>query len=486
MRNSMLRVAAALGAAAVVSVAHADVVTDWNNQLLDCIRAIGGPPCPISRNSALTHVAIYDAVNSIDRTHQPFYAFIPTPGASRTAAAAQAARDVLVNRYPQRQAILDAALATSLASVPPGAARDQGVALGSAVAAAVLARRASDGTQSDPVYVLGGQPGDWRPTFPDFTSPPFNPGWGASTPWSMIDPDQFRPRGPLGFRSMERLLRSPGYARNVNEVKAFGSLTSTVRTPEQTQIAFFWANDVNGTSKPPGQLFQITQVVSADKGLTVSENARLFAMVAVAMGDAGVAAWDAKYDTAIDLWRPISAIREADTDNNPATVKDPAWEPLNPFTPPFPAYVSGHATFGAAHAAVMREFFATDRVTFTVGTDDPFYAQLGAPATRTFTSFSAAAWENAISRIYLGVHYRFDAEDGNRAGTAVGRHVYQNNFRARRRADFNNDTQVNSQDLTAFFSAYQAGSWRADFNRDGRLSVVDLVAYLACFRADCR
>ena len=141
------------------------------------------------------------------------------------------------------------------------------------------------------------------------------------------------------------------------------------------------------------------------------------------MGDAGVVAWDCKYDTKIDLWRPITAIREADTDGNPHTHADPTWEPLNPFSPPFPAYISGHATFSAAHAAVMADFFGTDNVTFTIDSEDPFYHLLPEHPLRTFHSFAAAAWENAESRLYLGVHYRFDATDGNAAGTALGHWV---------------------------------------------------------------
>lgn len=461
---------AALGAAAA---AHADVVTDWNTVYLDTIRAVGGPPCPISRAGAMMHVSMFEAVNSVDRMYEPYHAYLAAPsGASQAAAAAQAAHDVLVGLYPARAAIYDAALGASLAGIPDGQSKTDGIALGQASAAAMMAARAHDGTQTEPVYVFGTHPGDYRPTPPDFASPPANPGWGTTVPWTMIRPTQFRPDGPLHMRSMAALLHSRGYADQVNEVKAFGARNSAVRTEEQTRIAYFWANDVNGTYKPPGQLNTITQVVSADHGLTLQENARLFALINLAMADAGLVAWDAKYDTSIDLWRPVSAIRLADTDGNPRTEADPGWLPLNAFTPPFPSYVSGHATFGAAHGAVMADFFA-DRTEFTATTDEPLYT--GGP--RTYHRFSEAAWENAISRIYLGVHYRFDAEDGNRSGTALGHWVSSHMLRPVHPADFNRDGVVNAADFQAFVAAFQGREWRADVNHDGEVNAADAVLF---------
>lgn len=458
----------------------ADVVVDWNNVLLETIRATGGPPCPISRTQALVHAAIYDAVNSIDRRHEPYLDFVSAPvGASADAAAAAAAHRVLTTLFPARAALYDAALTSSLASVPDGANETDGVTLGRAVADALLNERADDGTQTDPPYVIGTNPGDWRPT-DGYLGLPFSPGWGNSVPWTMFEGDQFRPPGPLGFRKMSSLLSSRGYADQVNEVKSFGARTSSVRTAEQTRIAFFWANDVNGTYKPPGHLNAITQVVSHDRGLSMIENARLFALINLAMGDAGVVAWDAKYNTNIDLWRPISAIRLADTDGNSRTTADPNWEPLNPFTPPFPAYVSGHATFGAAHAAVMAGYFATDRVTFTITSDDPFYAGLGG-GSRTFKKFSDAAWENAISRLYLGVHYRFDATEGNRVGADLGKYVVRNYLRPISRADIDGNGAVTQPDMAAFMSAYVGGQVAADMDANGVVNTLDLGRFMMLF-----
>ncbi len=460
-----------------------DVVVIWNNVLLDTIRATGGPPCPISRTTALVHAAIYDAVNSIDRRHEPYLGFVDAPaGASANAAAAAAAHRILTTLFPARTAIYDAALAASLAAVPNGPNETAGVTLGRAVADVLLSERADDGTQTNPPYVIGTNPGDWRPTFPDNTSPPFNCGWGITVPWTMMSGDQFRPVGPLGFRTMSSLLSSPGYAQQVNEVKSLGSRNSMTRTAEQTRIAFFWANDVNGTYKPPGHLNAITQVVSRDRHLSMVENARLFALTNLAMGDAAVVAWDAKYNTNIDLWRPISAIRLAGTDGNAATTADPTWLPLNSFTPPFPAYISGHATFGAAHAAVMAGYFGTDNVTFTITSEDPFYNGLQSHPSRTFNKFSDAALENAISRLYLGVHYRFDATDGNRAGTDLGKYVVRNFLRPISRADIDGNGTITMPDLVAFVHAYANGQVAADIDGNGVLNPLDVAQFLALTR----
>lgn len=233
---------------------------------------------------------------------------------------------------------------------------------------------------------------------------------------------------------MSAMLASHEYAAQLNEVKRLGSHDSTERTTEETEIGFFWANDLDGTSKPPGQLYVMTSIVAEQRHLSLEENARLFALVAIAMGDAAVVAWDAKYDTGIDLWRPDSAIREANSDGNPNTSANPAWQPLSrraptdggvPFTPPFPAYISGHATFGAAHAAAMRVFFGTDNITFTLTTEDPNAVGI----TRTFNSFTAAALENARSRIYLGVHFQWDGDNGFLSGTKLGEYVANKFFK---------------------------------------------------------
>ena len=237
---------------------------------------------------------------------------------------------------------------------------------------------------------------------------------------------------PGDLLTYDALLKSPLYAGQLSEVRRLGSAHSTERSAEQTRIAFFWANDLNGTYKPPGQLYPITQDV-AKKQKTMNgpegllETARLFAMVGTAMVNASIVAWRAKYDhpktTPLRLWRPESAIQSA------ATGADPGWQPLSAmmtgvrFSPNFPAYVSGHSTFGAAHAAAMKAFFRTDNIAYTATTEDPHAArdENGVLRTRSFTSFSQAALENGRSRVYLGGHYQFDASGGYDIGTRVGR-----------------------------------------------------------------
>ena len=410
-----------------------DAVTRWNNVLLEIIREVGGPPGPVARGGAMLHAAVYDAVNSIVPTHQPYLIRVPAPqAASVEAAIAFAAHDALAAAVPHARLDLTSELNPDLALLPPGTTPIElaaGKAVGRAAAHAMIQARTGDGADTQTLYVPGDKPGDWRPT--DAVRKAASPNWPGVTPFAMQSGAQFRPPRPAGYLSITELLRSAEYAAQVNEVKELGEVGSVTRTVEQTEIALFWANDVDGTYKPPGQLFEITQNVAEQKGLDLLEKARLFALVALAMADAAVVAWDAKYSTDLDLWRPQTAIRLADDpvdgDDNPATTGDPAWEPLlkdpkrgDQFTPPFPAYVSGHATFSAAHAAVMRGFFGTDNVSFLAGTNDP---ALPAGTTRSYNSFTEAARENARSRVYLGVHFQWDADHGYHSGTALGEFV---------------------------------------------------------------
>ncbi|HEX8158878.1 MAG TPA: beta-propeller fold lactonase family protein [Solirubrobacteraceae bacterium] len=409
----------------------ADAITHWNDVLLEVIRQVGGFPGPVARGGAMMHGAIYDAVNSIaPSTHAPYIVSIPAaPTASIDAAVAHAAHDTLAAAFPTTTVPLDTRLADALAALPADADVAGGQAVGKAAAAAMIAMRRGDGADDNAPYVNGTQPGDWRPTS---SGPAGTPNWGNLRPFVMPFNQSFRPPRPGGFVTKPEMLQSVEYAAQLNEVKRLGRFDSTSRTPEQTEIARFWANDLDGTSKPPGQLYTITKIVSEQRGLDVVQNARLFALVALAMGDGAIVAWDAKYDTSLDLWRPESAITLAFTDGNSATAQDDDWLPLsnNPasghFTPPFPAYISGHSTLGAVHATIMRRFFGSDNVTFTATSEDP---NLPAGVTRTFNSFTEAARENARSRIYNGVHYQWDADNGFLSGTALGEFVYANVLR---------------------------------------------------------
>jgi len=483
MKRTLLGFMAAATVAAGVSSTNADVLDDWAEVWLDTIRVTGGPPCPIARNQAVLFAGIYDAVNSINGRSEPYINFIELPGpSSKEAAIAAAAHHALVELYPARQAIYDEQLEASLDEIPNGPAKENGILVGIAAAEQILEARRFDFTSSNPGYVYLDTPGSYQPTPPDFTQPPFNPGWGSTLPWTMDDGSQFRPKGPNGFRRLDKLLKSGAYAKQLNEVKEFGRRDSSVRSPEQTEIAWFWANDRDGTYKPPGQLVDFTRTVANDQGLSLDEKVQLFGLVGIALGDAGLVAWDMKYSTDVDLWRPVTAIREADTDDNSKTEPDAQWLPLLEFSPPFPAYTSGHATFGAAHAAVMAGYFGTDEMTFTIGTDEPIVSNV----TRTFERFSDAGRENGVSRVYLGVHFRFDADIGYVTGTKLGKYVVKNHMRVVGCvADFNADGAVTIADLNAFTRRYERGDAKADINNDGAVDVFDLERFMDFYADGC-
>ncbi len=400
--------------AAACQATRADVVIDWNKQLLGAIRTGTVNPPMASRAMAITHLAIYDAVNSIEDTHKPYAVNLNVPATtSREAAAAQAARDALVGLFPAQAATFDAALSTSLAGIPDGQAKTDGINLGSQVAASILALRANDHSKDVVAYVPSGQVGDWEPT-PPANAAALLPNWPTVTPFAMTSGSQFRNlTGPPALTSAE-------YATALNEVKEIGSSTSATRTAEQTSVARFWA-DGGGTSTPPGHWNRIAQDVAVAQGNDIAENARLFAMLNVATADSAISCWDAKY--AYDMWRPVTAIRKADQDGNPATTADANWTSLIP-TPPFPTYTSGHSTFSGASATILAEFFGTDNISFTTSSEGFIEPN------RSFTSFSQAADEAAMSRLYGGIHFSFDNQDGLDAGVALGNYVAANYFTA--------------------------------------------------------
>lgn len=386
-----------------------DAVLDWNSTMLDAVRVDRTPPPRASRIMAIVHAAIYDAVNAIERTHGVYLVDAQAgPSTSPEAAVAAAAHRTLSTLFPVQQATFDAALVASLAATPDGPPEDAGVALGQSVADRILAIRSADGANDTVAYASGSQPGDWVPTPPGLL-PALLPQWPGVIPWTMTTGSQFRPNGIPALDSVE-------YAAALNEVLAIGSAGSTTRTADQTAIALFWANGP-GTSTPPGHLNVAARIAAEAQGNTLSENARLFALLNLAEADAAIVAWDAKYAT--NFWRPITAIRAADTDGNPATTVDPAWTPLIG-TPNFPTYTSGHSSFSGAAAAVLAEFFDTDSIAFTLPSED------AAVADRSYTGFSQAAQESADSRLYGGIHFRFDNQDGLTSGTALGRYVADN------------------------------------------------------------
>jgi membrane-associated phospholipid phosphatase len=403
----------ALGAAAVLAVgAYAGTsqkpaaqpsgqpVIDWNQALLSIVNTPGAQPASIqpTRNFAILHAAIYDAVNSIDRTHEPYLISVRAPrGASETAAADAAAHSALIGLYPSQQSIVDADYAAELAKVPNGPAKDDGVRVGEEVATGLLAIRANDGSSvTPPPFVAGTDPGDYRSTPPNLPTPAFTT-WGQVMPFVLDRGDQFRPARPPS-------LTGTAYAAAINEVKSLGATTSTTRTAEQTQIGQFW--------NPPIQNFwnQIAQTVALSHHSDLPTTARLFADLNLSFADSAIAFYDAKY--VYKLWRPVTAIRLADSDGNPDTIGDPNWLPLAGNTAADPSYPGAHSTISAAGADVLASFYGDDQ-SFSVTSP----ALPG--VTRSFSSFNAAAQEAGLSRIYAGQHTRVD----HVAGLVLGHHV---------------------------------------------------------------
>jgi membrane-associated phospholipid phosphatase len=379
-----------------------DAVIRWDRILLDAIRVDKTPPPKAALDMALVSLAVYDAVDTIEPTHAP-YAIrnVASAGTSEPAAASEAAFRVLVTLFPAQQATFQNDLKLSLRHIPGGAGKANGVALGRQVALEILGLRYNDGSKVQVSDTPGTKPGQWQPTPPGFAAA-LLPGWGSVTPFALRSGSQFRPGGPPA-------LTSAAYAAAFNEVKSLGSVNSTTRTADQTQIALFWA-DGTGTETPPGHWNEIAQNVALRRRSTLAANARTFALLNIALADAGIACWDAKYT--YNFWRPITAIRNAGLDGNPNTTADSSWTPLL-VTPPFPSYMSGHSTFSGAACAVLTGLFG-GHVHFSSSSDTLPGVQ------RSFTSFVQAANEAGQSRIYGGIHYQFDNQDGLATGTAVG------------------------------------------------------------------
>src|SRR3954451_6618993 len=382
----------------------ANVVLEWNQLTLHAIGQARVSPVVASRALAITQAAVYDAVVAIDRSFEPYHAHVQASrGASPEAAAAQAAHDALAALFPAQAGTFDAALAADLVGIPAGRGR-QGIGAGHEAAQQILAWRSTDGSTATVTYTPGTDPGDWQPT-PPALLPALLPQWPNVTPFALSAGAQFRPAAPPALDTAE-------YAAAVNEVKDLGSATSPTRSAEQTQIAKFW-NDGLGTAFAMGYWNKIAQTAAADRGLGLAADARLFALLNIATADAQISCWDAKY--AYNLWRPVTAIRAADTDGNPDTEADAGWTPLLT-TPNFPSYTSAHSTLSAAAAGVLTALFG-DNYHFTVGSEGL------AGVTRSFDSFGAAAAEAGRSRIYGGIHYTFDNAAAQQVGGEVADYV---------------------------------------------------------------
>ena len=432
-----------------------DVVLDWNSTFLNAVQAEGkadiaadvkleenensieaipGVAPPIeARDGAILHTAIYDAVYALsDDPRSSGIAQLPdTPaGASQEAAAVGAAHTVLSELFPEQQATFDAQRDRSLAEISDDpTAEEIGFDFGLEVAEAILTERSNDGTSFAQVpYTPGTAAGDYKEIRePDPTKPlPENltenglekvtallPNWGRVIPFAIDSTADFRPQGQPNFSS-------PNYARDLNEVRRKGGLVNTdettiERTKDETQIAQFWSYDRPDTFRPPGQWNQIAQEVAIDQGNSLEDNALLFAELNVAMADAGIVAWDGKY--AFEQIRPVTAIRNADDDNNPNTTADPDWEPLIT-TPNFPDYISGHSAFSGAAAGVLEDFFGND-VSFEIPTQELPGVSREFTSMGSTSSFEVAARENADSRLFGGVHVEISNVDGVQTGLDV-------------------------------------------------------------------
>jgi hypothetical protein len=398
-------------------------VLQWNRALLVIVRTPGAQPATIhpTRSFAIMHAAIYDAVNAIDKTHKSYFVNLRgvSQSASQDAAAAAAAHEVLVGLYPQFQAMLDAQLQQSLAQIPDGAHKADGIILGQIAADGILALRSNDGSNAPPIpYVFGNAPGDYQSTPPNFPQQPQFTHWSHVTPFALKRADQFRP-GPPPDLTSER------YATVFNQVKSLGIANSTAATADQALTGRFWNGAIQNYWN------EITQTVAMERNLTTAQSARLFALLNLTFADGVIAFYDAKY--VYNFWRPVTAIRAADTDNNPETLADPNWLPQSTNTAPDPSYPGAHAVISAAGASVLISFFDSDHFDLTVT------SEVLAGVTRSFTRLSAAEEEATLSRIFAGQHFRSDLTVGQRLGRNVADFVVDNFLTLRHREDESDD-----------------------------------------------
>jgi hypothetical protein len=406
---ALLTSLAVIMASIFVITARADEVTDWNQYMLQAALAAKTSPIVMSRNAAIVQGSVFDAVNGINPRYTPIHVKPGAPrGASRRAAAVQAAYVSLVNLYPTQT--FDAQRAASLMAILKGGGRERarsvmrGIQWGQTVADAIWAWRSTDGFAPPPPPFVGGTDiGEWRPT-PPALAPGAGPQFAYMTPWAILAPSQFRPGGPPA-------LNSTRYAEVFNETKSMGSLNSSLRTADQTSYALFW-NSSTGT------YFWDSVAVSLSKQRhkTLLQNARILGVLNIAMADAAIACWEAKYHYV--FWRPITAIALADSDGNAATSPDPNFEPLFA-TPAHPEYPSGHSTVSSSATRVLAHFFG-NRTSFTV------QSELTPGVERSFNSFSEALQEVTNARVFAGIHFRTACEDGEATGTAVANYVLTN------------------------------------------------------------
>jgi hypothetical protein len=385
--------------------AAADVVTDWNRTALAVMKAANTGGNPWTRNLAMMHVAMSDAVNAVENKYAIYVPAGPTAkGASAEAAAAAAAKIVLLHQLPGQKAAIEQAFKASLAAIPDGDARKEGIAVGEACAAAVLAERASDGTNVPDTYRPVTTPGVWIPTVP-----PLFAEYARAEPWVMKSADEIRPPPPPD-------LKSARWARDYNETREMGAARSIRRTAEQTAAVKFW------TQANLGPIWQDAALtLSQDRKLSLAENARLFALLNMGIANTFITDWDAKFH--YNFWRPITAIRNGDQDGNDATERDAGWTPLNA-NPMHPEYPSQAAIIAGLATGVLEAVFGPNPATPVVATDvnDPRIQ-------RRYANIREVADEIQNVRVWGGIHFRTSLEVGYDMGRRIAVYLVENSLR---------------------------------------------------------
>jgi hypothetical protein len=405
LRLSALIAALAIGLAQLASASNP--VIDWNQIALSTALTTPGTQIYLT----YVNLAMYDAVNAIDRRYEQYGPEFHGPrNASREAAAISAAYQILLNYFPGQAETLQAQYDVAIAGIPDGQAKASGIAIGQIAAARIVALRTGDGRGANVPYTYptSTEPGVWIPTPPAFV-PPATPWVGQMVPFTMQNASQFLPvNGPPDLGSQQ-------WAREYNEVKLLGAANSSVRTAAQTEIALFW------TANPVATYFGAFGQLAIDRHLSLSKSARLLAMLSVAFTDGGIGCWNAKYH--FSFWRPVTAIPNGDIDGNPETEADPTWLPLAP-TPPHPEFPAAHGCATGAIAKTLENFFGTPNVKFAVNS-------AATHTTHTYYNVGQLETEAYWARIYAGFHYRHSLDEGFKLGHRVAKQLNQNFFQPR-------------------------------------------------------
>jgi hypothetical protein len=397
-------------ALACPSASRADTVTDWNEIMQETVTLTPNPFFQ-ARWGAIVQLAVFEAVNAIEGDYEPYLdgIIVAPPGASPDAAAIAAAHRTLVTLRPGSAEALDAARAASLAAIPDGPAKDDGILVGENAAAAMLLLRADDGWNAVVPYTPGTEPGDWQPTPPAFAPAAFTQ-WGQVTPFGLASGSQFRLPAPPA-------IHTGVYAIDYLEVMLVGRIDSPFRPADRTDVARFY-----GQAATPVYLWNLAaRQASAAQGKILSENARIFALLAMAICDGSIACFDTKFH--YDFWRPVTAIRNGDLDGNGLTDRDPDWLPLIA-TPAFPGYPSAHATLSGAARAVVERAFGKDGHAVTL--THPMFPDI----VLNYTAFEQITDDIDDARVYGGIHFRFDQEAGAYQGRHVGKYILRNYLRS--------------------------------------------------------